>query len=82
MEKICGANIVFPDKTKYVIAYSDNLVDLVKKMLDKDRKKRLGSAGGKEGFKEILDHPWFSDLDLKAIQAKTMKPPFMPNFGK
>ena len=50
MEKICGANIVFPDKNKYVIAYSDDLVDIVKKLLEKDRKKRLGSAGGKDGF--------------------------------
>ena len=50
MEKICGANIVFPDKNKYVIAYSDELVDIVKKLLEKDRKKRLGSAGGKDGF--------------------------------
>ena len=29
MEKICGAKVVFPDKSKYVIEYSDELVDIV-----------------------------------------------------
>ena len=82
MEKICASNIVFPDKNKYVIQYSDELVDIVKKLLEKDRTKRLGSAGGKEGYKDILKHPWFQGVDLEAIEARKMKPPFMPNFGK
>lgn len=81
MEKICGANIVFPDKAKYVIAYSDEFVDIVKKLLDKDRTKRLGSAGGKDGYKEILEHSFFKGIDIDAIMARKMTPPFKPNFG-
>ena len=81
LEKICGAKIVFPDKAKYVIDYSDEVVDIIQKLLDKDRTKRLGSTGGKEGFKEVLAHPWFHDLDIEAIEAKKMKPPYRPNFG-
>ena len=64
MEKICGAKVVFPDKNKYVIEYSDEFVDIVQKLLKKDRKQRLGTAGGKDGSKEILAHPFFKDLDL------------------
>ena len=82
MEKICGAKIVFPDRKKYQIDFSDTVIDLIEKLLIKDRTKRLGSAGGKDGYLEILAHPWFEGLDLELIQARKMEPPYMPNFGK
>ena len=40
-------------------------MDIVTKLLRKDKKDRLGSRGG-DSF-EILNHPFFSKLDLKAI---------------
>lgn len=81
MDKIAGAKVVFPDRTKYRIDYSDQLVDIVNGLLQKDRKQRLGAAGGKDGYQEILAHPWFADLNMKEIEERKMKPPFMPNFG-
>ena len=65
MDKITGAKVVFPDRTKYKIAYSDELVDIVLKLLHKDRTQRLGAKGGKDGFAEILQHPWFANMDLQ-----------------
>lgn len=41
----------------------------------------MGAAGGKDGYQEILAHPWFADLNMKEIEERKMKPPFMPNFG-
>ena len=55
--KIRQSRVVFPDKNKYKIDYSDEFVDIVVKLLDKDKTKRLGSGG--EDFLEILNHPFF-----------------------
>ena len=50
----------FPDKKKYGIEYSDELVNLIGQLLEKDPQKRLGS---KNDYQEILGHPWFEDID-------------------
>ena len=44
-------------------------------MLDKDRKKRLGSKGDAA---EILAHPFFRGLDILKIANKQLEPPFIP----
>ena len=75
MSKIKHSKIVFPDRKTYRIQYSDEIVDLISKMLRKDRSTRLGA---KEDAREILAHPWFADIDQEALLTKTMEPPFMP----
>jgi hypothetical protein len=44
-------------------------------MLDKDRKKRLGSKGDAA---EILAHPFFRSLDILKLANKELPPPFIP----
>ena len=44
----------------------------------KDRTKRLGYHG--DG-KEILQHPFFKDLDLDLLYSRKMTPPFKPEFS-
>ena len=56
----------FPDRSKYSIEYSDELVDLLEKLLEKDPKKRLGTSGDAQ---EILQHPWFKGVDHKKMLA-------------
>ncbi len=51
LNKIKNSKVVFPDRKKYKIDYSDVLMDLIVKLLDKDRSARLGS---KDDFYEIL----------------------------
>ena len=75
--KIRQSKVVFPDKRKYKIEYSDEFVDLVLKLLNKDKKERLGIKGDSE---EILSHPFFSSLDREAVFAGTMTPPLKMNF--
>lgn len=43
---------------KMLKKYSPDLVDFVIKLLKKDPKQRLGY----NGYKEIMDHPWFSNI--------------------
>ncbi len=42
--KIRQSRVVFPDKRKYRIEYSDQFMDIVLKLLDKNRETRLGSS--------------------------------------
>ena len=49
--KIKTAKVVFPDRKKYKITYSDEIMDLVTRLLEKDKSKRLGA---KDDFVEVL----------------------------
>ena len=76
--KIRNSKVVFPDRTKYKIDFSDDIVDLISRLLDKDKATRLGSQ---DDFVEVLSHPYFRDLDIEALENKQVKPPFIPNFS-
>lgn len=49
-------------------------VDLIKKLLLNDPRKRLGANGANE----IMKHPFFDDIDFNNLMLKKIKPPFMP----
>lgn len=70
--KIRQSKVVFPDKRKYKIEYSDEFVDLVLKLLNKEKSGRLGSNGDVD---EILAHPFFASLNIKDLLDGTMVPP-------
>ena len=57
----------FPDPIKHGIDVSPNARDLIKRLLDKNRKKRLGAHGD---VKEILAHPFFSGIDIQKLMNK------------
>ena len=61
LNKIKNSKVVFPDRKKYRIDYSDDLMDLVMRLLDKDKSTRLGTQGDAE---EILAHPFFSSINM------------------
>lgn len=54
--------------------FDDKAADLCRRLLHKDRNKRLGSNGSKE----IMMHPWFKTVDWDGIIADTVPPPFVP----
>lgn len=56
------------------ISYSNELKDLVDKLLTKDPSERIGSA------EEILAHPWFKNIDIEKLKEKKLKPPFDLSF--
>lgn len=41
--KIKNSKVVFPDRKKYKIDFSDGVMDLIVRLLDKDKSTRLGS---------------------------------------
>jgi serum/glucocorticoid-regulated kinase 2 len=72
--KIRQSKVVFPDKKKYKIEYSDEFVDIVLKLLHKEKDQRLGS---KDDFREIIAHPFFKDIDKELLLAGKFKPPLV-----
>lgn len=76
--KIKNSKVVFPDKSRYVIEYSDECVDLITSLLSKKREERLGFNGG---AKEIISHPFFAELDLEKLQKFDVVPPFKPDLS-
>lgn len=67
LQKIKTSKVVFPDRKKYKIDYSDEIQDLITKLLDKDKSNRLGS---KDDAFEIFQHPYFADIDVEALEKK------------
>lgn len=53
---------------------SDEAVDLIRKLLTRDPKKRLGS----KSINEIKQHPWFSNQGIDWNHLLDMEPPFVP----
>ena len=54
---------------------SQNSIDFIKKCLNIDPVERLGS---KNGYIEILEHPWFQGLTPESLQKKEHKPDYVP----
>jgi serine/threonine protein kinase len=75
LTKIKNSKVIFPDRKKYKIDYSDEMMDIIGKLLDKDKSTRLGSKGDAQ---EILSHPFFKDLNIQDVMEEKMEPPFKP----
>ena len=65
VSKIKNSKVVFPDRTKYKVDYSDDLMDCVNQLLVKNKDNRLGSNGGAQ---EILKHPFFASLNMTDLE--------------
>ena len=55
---------------------SDDLKDIITKLLDKNPTTRLGSQNDAD---EIVNHKWFTGMDWDGIMKKTLKMPFEPD---
>ncbi|KRX02976.1 Protein kinase-like domain [Pseudocohnilembus persalinus] len=67
--KIIHCELVYPENmTKHCL-------DLLKKLLAKDPKNRIGTQNGAE---EIKSHKWFSNLDFQNLYDQLYAPPFTP----
>ena len=81
--KVLFHNIVNKE-AKFYKEFSNKAKDLIKKLLRKDYKKRLGYKGG---MTEVKSHSFFSDIDWDKLYAKEIQPPYKPsirdiNFSK
>ena len=73
-ELIKTSSVKFPKR----ITLSEDAKDIIKKLLEKDPKKRLGSH---KGIEEIKNHPFFSSIDFDMIVQKKIKAPFIPELS-
>lgn len=69
----------FPNPEKHGIGVSEEAEDLIKKLLSKDPSKRLGSD---TGANEILDHPFFEDIDVDDLMEKKVTPEYVPEIDE
>jgi len=51
--------IRWPTKDKHGFEVSEESQDLINKLLNKDKTKRLGKVNGVD---DIITHPWFKEL--------------------
>ncbi|XP_069135324.1 serine/threonine-protein kinase Chk2-like isoform X1 [Argopecten irradians] len=64
-KQITGAHYSFPKQ--YWAGISDNAIDLIKKMMTVDPKKRITLS-------EAVNHPWFKDEEMKQKANKLLYP--------
>jgi len=76
LTKIQRAKVIFPDKEKYSLDYSDEFVDIIEKLLSKNPTNRLGAQND---VHEVLSHPWFADLNIADLEAQKIPPPLKPD---
>ncbi|CAG9472541.1 unnamed protein product [Plasmodium vivax] len=62
---------------RYPCFLSPDAVDLLKKLFEKNPKKRLGS--GVTDAEEIKNHPFFKNVNWDDVLNKKVKPPFKPS---
>lgn len=70
--------IIFPDPIRHKIDMTEELKDIITKLLDRDPTSRLGA----KGYKEVMNHKWFEDMDFDSLLKKDIDPPFKPNTKK
>ena len=66
--------VKFPKK----INLGEDTKDIIKKLLEKNPKKRLGYENGIE---DIKSHPFFSSIDFTLVEQKKLPAPFIPQLN-
>ena len=56
---------------------SEEAIDFIDKLIQKDPKERLGSS--EQDAEEVMTHKWFDWIDWPSLIAKSESPPFKPD---
>jgi len=70
--------IIFPDPIRHKIDMTDELKDIISRLLDKEPDKRLGA----NGYQEVMNHKWFGDMDFDALLKKELEAPYIPSLKR
>ena len=71
--------IIFPHPERHGIPMSEELKDIIRQLLERDQKKRLGS---KQDADDLVAHPWFADIDWDSMLKRSIPSPFMPDLAQ
>eukprot|EP00163_Fabomonas_tropica_P025872 TRINITY_DN456_c0_g1_i2.p1 TRINITY_DN456_c0_g1~~TRINITY_DN456_c0_g1_i2.p1 ORF type:complete len:601 (+),score=105.23 TRINITY_DN456_c0_g1_i2:546-2348(+) len=69
-------NLILTAKAPIPKKWSPATKDFVRRLLEKDASKRLGS--GPNGDTDIMMHPFFDGVDWDAVYDRQIKPPYKP----
>eukprot|EP00347_Sterkiella_histriomuscorum_P005842 403355062 len=69
-KKIMRQKLRFPKDVQVTSEFKD----FISLLLHKDPQQRLGI----NGHQEVMEHPFFSNLNFKALESKTLEPPYKP----
>ena len=66
----------YTQKVEMCNNFTEEAKDLISKFLTVEPKKRIGY--GANGFEDIINHPYFANIDWELLEEKQIKPPFVP----
>lgn len=69
---------ILHDDVLYPVWLSKTAVSILKGFMTKNPARRLGCVTSNGGENAIKAHPFFQTMDWKALEARKLKPPFMP----
>jgi serum/glucocorticoid-regulated kinase 2 len=72
------APVSFPDKAKFGFEVPPHAMNLIERLLEKDKTKRLGAIGD---IDEIMAHPFFAPLNIEKLLKKELVPPYKPEIS-
>ncbi|KAI7887107.1 kinase-like protein [Lichtheimia hyalospora FSU 10163] len=72
-EKILTSEPQFPSH------FHPNVRDLLKHLLTTDLTRRYGNLA--RGYRDVMDHPWFSDTNFEDMLALRVTPPYIPQLS-
>ena len=75
---ITKKKVLFPDAQRHTITMTDECIDFISRLLDKNPDTRLGSQ---KGIHEILNHPWMSKISATEITKKNVEAPYKPTLS-
>jgi len=67
---------ILKGRVKYPPYISADAQDLLSKLITNDLSKRLGNLVG--GSKDIMNHPWFSEVTWDRLMKKDIDAPYVP----
>ncbi|RKP19617.1 kinase-like protein [Rozella allomycis CSF55] len=70
---------ILHEEVLYPINMDKNSVSIIQRLLTKEPKNRLGYS--KKDAEELKSHPFFNDIDWKALYQKKVTPPFIPEIS-
>ena len=72
--------VIFPHPVRHGIPMSDELKDIITRLLDKNPATRLGSINDAD---DIVAHPWFrKGLNFDKLMSKELEAPFIPDLER
>lgn len=70
-------NSILTDEPLYPINMAKEAVDILQRLLTRDPEQRLGS--GARDAEDIMEHPYFANIDWNAIIRCKVTPPYIPD---